>query len=39
MRHNRVKRILQSGGTSFGTWLSVGDLFASRMLARSISTG
>ncbi len=34
MRNNRVKRILQSGGTSFGTWLSLGDLFASRMLAR-----
>jgi len=34
MRVNRVKRILQSGGTSFGTWLSSGDLFASRMLAR-----
>ena len=34
MRVNRVKRILQSGGTSYGTWLSAGDLFASRMLAR-----
>ena len=34
MRNNRVKRILQSGKPSFGTWLSLGDLFASRMLAR-----
>ncbi|HTU26967.1 MAG TPA: aldolase/citrate lyase family protein [Pirellulales bacterium] len=34
MRVNRVKRILQSGKPSFGTWLSSGDLFASRMLAR-----
>jgi 4-hydroxy-2-oxoheptanedioate aldolase len=34
MRVNRVKRILQSGATSYGTWLSLGDLFASRMLAR-----
>jgi 4-hydroxy-2-oxoheptanedioate aldolase len=34
MRVNRVKRILQSGGTSYGSWLSLGDLFASRMLAR-----
>ncbi len=34
MRTNRVKRILQSGKPSFGSWLSLGDLFASRMLAR-----
>ncbi len=35
MRTNPVKRTLQSGQPSFGTWLSCGDLFASRVLART----
>jgi 4-hydroxy-2-oxoheptanedioate aldolase len=34
MRTNRVKRILRDGKPSFGTWLSLGDLFATRILAR-----
>jgi 4-hydroxy-2-oxoheptanedioate aldolase len=34
VRNNRVKKILQSGRPSFGTWLSLGDLFAARVLAR-----
>ena len=34
MRTNTVKRKLKSGQASFGTWLSLGDLFATRMLAR-----
>lgn len=34
MKSNRVKRILREGRPSFGTWLSLGDLFASRVLAR-----
>jgi 4-hydroxy-2-oxoheptanedioate aldolase len=34
MRTNPVKRTLQEGQPSFGTWLSLGDLFATRVLAR-----
>jgi 4-hydroxy-2-oxoheptanedioate aldolase len=35
MRTNPVKKILRSGKPSFGTWLSLGDLYATRVLARS----
>lgn len=34
MRINPVKRILKSGKPSYGTWLSLGDLYATRVLAR-----
>jgi 4-hydroxy-2-oxoheptanedioate aldolase len=34
MRTNLVKRKLKAGEPSFGSWLSFGDLFASRALAR-----
>ena len=34
MRTNPVKKTLQAGRPSFGTWLSLGDLFATRVLAR-----
>src|SRR6185436_2496767 len=34
MKQNPVKRILREGRPSFGTWLSLGDLFATRVLAR-----
>jgi 4-hydroxy-2-oxoheptanedioate aldolase len=34
VKTNPVKRTLHSGKPSFGTWLSMGDLFASRVLAR-----
>ncbi len=34
MRTNPVKRTLRAGKPSFGTWLSLGDLFATRLLAR-----
>jgi 4-hydroxy-2-oxoheptanedioate aldolase len=34
MRTNPVKRTLREGKPSFGTWLSLGDLFATRLLAR-----
>jgi len=34
MKTNPVKRILREGRPSFGTWLSLGDLFATRVLAR-----
>lgn len=34
MRTNPVKRKLQAGKPSFGTWLSLGDLYATRVLAR-----
>jgi 4-hydroxy-2-oxoheptanedioate aldolase len=34
MRTNPVKRTLRSGKPSFGTWLSLGDLYATRVLAR-----
>ena len=35
MRTNPVKRKLKSGQPSFGTWLSLGDLYATRTLARA----
>ena len=34
MRINPVKRKLRAGEPSFGTWLSLGDLYATRVLAR-----
>jgi 4-hydroxy-2-oxoheptanedioate aldolase len=34
MRTNPVKQKLKSGQPSFGTWLSLGDLYATRVLAR-----
>jgi len=34
MRTNPVKKKLREGQASFGTWLSLGDLFATRLLAR-----
>jgi 4-hydroxy-2-oxoheptanedioate aldolase len=34
MRTNIVKRKLREGKPSFGTWLSLGDLYATRILAR-----
>lgn len=34
MRQNPVKAKLRRGEPSFGTWLSLGDLYASRVLAR-----
>ena len=34
MRTNPVKRALREGKPTFGTWLSLGDLFATRILAR-----
>jgi 4-hydroxy-2-oxoheptanedioate aldolase len=34
MKSNPVKAKLRSGQPSFGTWLSLGDLFATRVLAR-----
>ncbi|MCC7083908.1 MAG: 2-dehydro-3-deoxyglucarate aldolase [Pirellulales bacterium] len=34
MKSNPVKKKLREGKTSFGTWLSLGDLLASRVLAR-----
>lgn len=35
MRTNPVKRKLREGQPSFGTWLSLGDLYATRVLARA----
>jgi 4-hydroxy-2-oxoheptanedioate aldolase len=35
MKTNPVKRKLREGKVSFGTWLSLGDLYATRVLARS----
>jgi 4-hydroxy-2-oxoheptanedioate aldolase len=35
MKTNPVKRTLQAGKPSFGTWLSLGDIYATRVLARS----
>lgn len=35
MRTNRVKEKLRAGEPVFGTWLSMGDLFATRLLARA----
>jgi 4-hydroxy-2-oxoheptanedioate aldolase len=34
MRNNPVKQKLRSGQPTFGTWLSLGDLYATRVLAR-----
>jgi 4-hydroxy-2-oxoheptanedioate aldolase len=34
MRTNTAKRALREGQPTFGTWLSLGDLFATRLLAR-----
>jgi 4-hydroxy-2-oxoheptanedioate aldolase len=34
MKSNPVKKKLRAGQPSFGTWLSLGDLYASRVLAR-----
>lgn len=34
MRTNRVKKLLKEGKPTFGTWLSLGDIFAARVLAR-----
>jgi len=34
MRTNPVKRKLKAGQASFGTWLTLGDLYATRVLAR-----
>jgi 4-hydroxy-2-oxoheptanedioate aldolase len=35
MKTNPVKRLLKTGKPSFGTWLSLGDLYATRVMARS----
>jgi 4-hydroxy-2-oxoheptanedioate aldolase len=35
MKVNPVKRTLKAGKPSFGTWLSLGDLYATRVLARA----
>jgi len=35
MRTNPVKRKLREGKPSFGTWLALGDLYATRVLARA----
>lgn len=35
MRTNPVKELLLAGKPTFGTWLSLGDLYATRILARS----
>src|SRR5215470_7907900 len=35
MKTNPVKRKLREGKPSFGTWLSLGDLYATRTLARA----
>lgn len=35
MRTNPVKRLLREGRPAFGTWLSLGDLYATRVLARA----
>jgi 4-hydroxy-2-oxoheptanedioate aldolase len=34
MRINRVKRLLKEGKPTFGTWLSLGDVVAARVMAR-----
>src|SRR5882724_9917204 len=34
MKSNPIKRILREGQPTFGTWLTFGDLFATRILAR-----
>jgi 4-hydroxy-2-oxoheptanedioate aldolase len=35
MKSNPIKRKLRAGQPTFGTWLSLGDLYATRVLARS----
>lgn len=35
MKTNPVKRLLREGKPSFGTWLSLGDLYATRVIARA----
>jgi 4-hydroxy-2-oxoheptanedioate aldolase len=35
MRTNPVKKKLQAGEPTFGTWLSLGDLYATRVMARA----
>jgi 4-hydroxy-2-oxoheptanedioate aldolase len=35
MKTNPVKRLLREGKPTFGTWLSLGDLYATRVLARA----
>lgn len=34
MRTNRIKRLLKEGKPTFGTWLSLGDVFAARVMAK-----
>jgi 4-hydroxy-2-oxoheptanedioate aldolase len=34
MKHNRVKDKLRNGEPTFGTWLTMGDLYGTRVLAR-----
>jgi len=34
MKSNPVKKKLANGEPTFGTWLSLGDLFSARVLAR-----
>ncbi len=35
MRTNPVKTKLRAGQPTFGTWLSLGDLYATRVMARA----
>jgi 4-hydroxy-2-oxoheptanedioate aldolase len=35
MKQNPIKRILKDGKPTFGTWLSLGNVFAARVLART----
>ena len=35
MRTNPVKQKLRNGEPTFGTWLSLGDLYATRVMARA----
>lgn len=35
MKQNPIKRILKEGKPTFGTWLSLGNVFAARVLART----
>ncbi|GAB6165534.1 4-hydroxy-2-oxoheptanedioate aldolase [Thermostilla marina] len=35
MKTNKVKEMLRAGEVTFGTWLSLGDLYTARLLARS----
>jgi 4-hydroxy-2-oxoheptanedioate aldolase len=34
MRVNKIKKLLKEGKPTFGTWLSLGDVFAARVMAR-----